>query len=198
MNKNNESIKIELKENTKEDHEAKELKTFRILLLVTFFAYPIIGYINTYLQKSETVEMLLQRGVFSFLILLFLILSYKIDSIKKNFYLVITSFTFIGISHLTYIAGIKGYSFSHLLGIIVVLVGTSLVYRKLNHLKFYLIYTTTLNTLISVISPENQIDKPAALFFIYTACFIIYFALQLQKKSQKKILGNEANINALI
>ena len=198
MIRNNESIKIELKENTKEEHEAKELKTFRILLLVTFFAYPIIGYINTFLQNSETFEMLIQRCVFSLLIGISLTLSYKIESIKQKFYLVITSFTFIGISHLTYIAAIKGYSFSHLLGMIVVLVGTALVYKKLNHLKYYLIYTSAINTLIATLNPDNQIDKLTALFFIYTACFIIYFALQLQKKSQKKIMGNEANINALI
>ncbi len=194
----NESVKIALKENTKEEHEAKELKTFRILLLVTFFAYPIIGVINTYLQKSEDFNILIQRFTFSLLIGVFLLLSYKIDKIQTNFYLVITSCTYIGISHLTYIAAINGYSFSHLLGIIIVLVGTSLVYKKLNHLKYYLLYTSILNVLTSIISPENQIDKLTALFFIFTACLIIYFALQLQKKSQKKLMGSEANINALI
>jgi len=52
----------------------KEIKKYRTLLLITVIAYPLIGYMNTMINNTESISHLFQRITFSLLIITALIL----------------------------------------------------------------------------------------------------------------------------
>jgi two-component system CheB/CheR fusion protein len=179
-------------------HFSKELTMFRMLLLTTMIAYPLLGYIRTFIEHVESNTILFQRVFFSGLILISLLASYKIQTIRDNFYTVMRFFVYIGFSHLVYIALLYGWSFSHTLGIIIVLLGTSFVFRKINQLGFYLIYSAILVTVITLFAPKNELENAIVLSLFYALCFIIFTTIKIRLKSQKTIKGNEATISAII
>jgi len=78
----------------------KEIKKYRTLLLITVIAYPLIGYMNTMINNTESISHLFQRITFSLLIITALILQYKNKFIFEKFYQVISTFEYIGFSHL--------------------------------------------------------------------------------------------------
>jgi signal transduction histidine kinase/ActR/RegA family two-component response regulator len=178
--------------------KTKELKTFRTLLLVTVFIYPAFGFINTFLKHSETNINFIERIIFSSLIICALLLSYINERVKNSFYEVITSFTYLGTLHLAYIGYCFGYSFSHTLGMIIVLIGTSFVYKEIKHLGYYLLFNLIIVTSSIMISPENELDKVTSFIIFFAFYLVIFFALQLRVKSLNKIKGSEANMHALI
>jgi hypothetical protein len=138
-------ISSQIDQHEVEVHKAKELKSFRILLLITVFIYPTFGFINTFLKHTESIQTFVERSTFSLLIVLALIFSYKNERIKNSFYYVIAGFTFLGTLHLAYISICFGYSFSHTLGMLLVLIGTSFIYKEIKHLGIYLLFNNRFN-----------------------------------------------------
>ena len=179
-------------------HFSKELTMYRLLLLITMIAYPFLGYVRTYLEHVESFTVFIQRIVFGSLIGISLILSYKIEVIKTNFYTVIRFFVYLGLSHLTFIALLYGWSFSHTLGVIIVLIGTSFVFNNIKQLGVYLVYSSIIVTITTFNAPKNELENIIVLSLFYALCCIIFVTIQKQIKSQKTIKGNEATISALI
>ena len=179
-------------------HKAKELKSYRILLLITVFMYPTFGYINTFIKHSESFQTFIERSSFSILIIFTLILSLKNDRIKNSFYYVISGFTFLGTLHLASIGLSFGYSFSHTLGMLIVLIGTSFIYKEIKHLGIYLLFNLIVVSISIIFSPKNELDNITAFIIFFAFYIVIYFAIQLRVKSINKIKGSEANMNALI
>ena len=179
-------------------HFSKELTMQRLLLLITMVAYPFLGYVRTYIEHVESTNILLQRLTFAVLIIVCLILSYKVKVFKENFYFVIRSFVYIGFSHLTAIALMYGFSFSHTLGLIIVLLGTSFVFKEIKKLIIYLLYAATIVTITAFVAPKSELTPLLVLSLFYSLCFIIYITINLRLKSQKIIKKSEATISALI
>ena len=176
----------------------KELNTFRKLLFLTIIIYPIFGFINTFIQQTENFSIFIQRICFSVFLGIWVYLSYKIIYIKEKFYYIIGTLVYIGFAHMISIAWSIGFTFIHILGTLIVLMGTSFVFRRLAHLRLYLIYALSIITFSIFYVPKSEITSINTLSIFYAFSLILYIALQLNYKSQKKIQGNEANIFALI
>ncbi len=179
-------------------HLDKEIRMQQILLLIAMLGYPLFGYLNTYIHQSESENIFFQRCIFSFFIGLFLTSSFLNKYVKNNFYYVIAFFTYIGITHIFYITSTIGFSFSHSLGIVVILVCSSFVYKKTNHLTIFLLYCLITITISAYLAPKNELKMSSSIVLFYIVCFVIFFTLKLRIKSQKTIQGNQANIHALI
>lgn len=177
----------------------QEMKLFRQLLLVTLVLYPIFGIINTNVLNppSENFYLLIERCVFSLLIGVFLILSYTIESIRQKFYFVITSFVYLGYSHLISVSFRYGFSMNHILGVILVLVGTSLVFRKKNHLNIYLVYAFISVLFTSLYAPKSELSNIVVLSIFLSITLVLFIAMNMKIKAETNLRHNEANLIAL-
>lgn len=179
--------------------QAEDLSLYRRLLILTFVLYPIFGYINTFVQEpaAETIEIFYQRIVFSLLIAISVGASYYSKRIQLHFYPIISFFVYLGFSHLTYIAFLRGYSMNHLVGIVMVYVGTSLVFRKNLHLNLYILYATCISILTAFFAPESEISLVMVILIISCISVVIFVGINMKIKAEIRLKHNEANFTAI-
>lgn len=178
----------------------REFKVQQFLLLLTAVVYPLFGYINIYVLQPaiETKEIFIQRFVFSGLIAIALAAAQFSNYLKKYFYTVIVIFTYLGIGHLLYIASVIGFKTPHFVGIIMVLFGTSLVYKRKVDLNLYLIFNFVSCSLAAVYSPPSDIAAPLTILVYGTICLVISIAINSKISAERSLRHNESNLNALI
>ncbi len=182
-------------------HQDHSLKLYRRLLILTALLYPIFGYFNTFHLNPalETMEMFVERCVFSTSILFSIFLSYRITFIQVNFYKVIVCFVYIGFSHLIYIGFRIGFHSNHLIGVIIVLIGTSIVFKKYKHLNIYLIYALIVALFSGYFSHGKSDIHPSIIALIFfTVCLLISITLKIKLSLEEKLKLNEANLRAVI
>lgn len=179
--------------------QKEDLTLYRRLLLLTMVLYPVFGYVNTFVHSPayETIAIFFQRLCFSLLILVFVSLSYFSSTIRNRFYTVISSFVYVGFSHLTYIALMNGYSMNHLVGIVLVYVGTSLVFRKNLHLNLYIIFATLVTLLVACVGPVGEISRLVVIMIFVSISTVIFIGMNMKIKAEIRLKHNEANFTAI-
>lgn len=177
----------------------EDLKLYRGLLFVTMFLYPIFGIVNIYLlpKAHEDLSILIQRIIFSVLIAFFLILSYKIEVIARKFYLIISSFVYLGISHLLFIGYLKGFYIDHLAGILMVYVGTSLVFRRHRHLNVYLVYVAFAISLVANLAPKTELSPVVISAIFISITLVLFVGINSKIRAEIRLRHNEANLTSL-
>ncbi len=177
-----------------------ELFTNRLLLAVTVVLYPLFGYANTFMRipALETREMFVQRLLFSLLICLALVISYVWKSFRRNFYMVIVGFIYLGSAHLIYLSHLTGFHFNHILGIIMVYMGTSLVFRRSLHLNIYLFYFLLLLFITVNFTPDLIADKITLCLIFSSIAIVLFIALNSKMRVERKLMANKINLNAVL
>lgn len=178
--------------------ENKELSIYRLLFAITVILYPFFGVINTYVLNIEGEIFLVQRCAFSLLIILALFLSYLSDTVRRHFYSIICIYIYIGFTHLSYIGLINGFSFIHSIGVLFALIGTSMVFKHLSQLIFYLIYSVAVISICSFFSPGNDLSVYTIIPVFLSNNVIVYSLLAFKHRVQQETEQNLANINSLI
>ncbi|MCX6180810.1 MAG: ATP-binding protein [Bacteroidetes bacterium] len=178
----------------------EELKTYRLLLLITMIMYPIFGYINIYVVNPaiENNTILFQRIVFSIVIFVALLLSYLSYKIRKYFYTVIVCFVYAGVSHLLYLASEIGFKPNHTIGIIMVLIGTTLVFKRIIDLNIYLLYSFLLTVIVALKAPASELSTTIVITIFFTISLVTLIAINAKINAENNLKKNEANLNALI
>ncbi len=179
--------------------QAEDLSIYRRLLILTLLLYPVFGYINTFVHKpaDETLSILYQRIAFSILITISVGASYYSKRIQHRFYTIISILVYVGFSHLTYIAFLRGYSMNHLVGIVMVYVGTSLVFRKNLHLNIYIVYATCISIITAFIAPKGDISPIMVILIISCISIVIFVGINMKIKAEIRLKHNEANFTAI-
>ena len=184
--------------NSKLNQIKKEVNKYRLLLLITVIAYPSIGYINTFVNFSESNDNFIQRIIFAAAIVISLILSYLNTYIFNHFYKIIKVFVYIGYSHLLLIGALNGYSFTHFLGLLVVFISTSFVFKYSQDLIKYVYYSIICFIISIYFAPSTEIDKIIATILLSTIVVVRFVAFKLSEKNQNIILSKDANIQSVI
>jgi PAS domain S-box-containing protein len=179
--------------------QAEDLSLYRRLLLITLVLYPVFGYINTFVHvpAEETLGIFYQRLVFSLLIAISVGASYYSKRIQLRFYTIISFFVYLGFSHLSYIAFLRGYSMNHLVGVVMVYVGTSLVFRKNLHLNLYIVYATILSIIIAFIAPHGEVSRVMVILIIGCISMVLFVGINMKIKAEIRLKHNEANFSAI-
>ena len=179
--------------------QAEDLSLYRRLLLITVVLYPIFGYINTFVHEpaDETIAIFFQRIIFSLLISISIFFSYYSKRVQQRFYSVISFFVYLGFSHLTYIALISGYSMNHLVGIVMVYVGTSLVFRKNLDLNIYIVYATCISIITAFMAPKGDISPVMVILIISCISMVLFVGINMKIKAEIRLKHNEANFTAI-
>jgi PAS domain S-box-containing protein len=175
-------------------------KMQRSLLLLTAVLYPLFGVMNTYIidRPTESFWILLERISFSALILLFITLAKYNSYIKKNFYYVISTFVYIGYSHLLYIGTQIGFDINHTIGVVLVLVGTSLVFIKSRHLNFYLAYALLTVSIALLIAPKTQLNEIATILIFCSIDLVLFITMNMKITAQHALQTSETNLQAIL
>ena len=178
------------------------LKAHRWLLFISAILYPIFGYVNAYVlpEPFETSATLTQRIFISFLILVYVGLSFVVPRIRQNFYYVIGFFIYLSSAHLIYIGYACGWELNHVIGVMMLLVLTSLVFQKSKHILYYYLFFDILSIFALGHSPKGDEStvSPIILEVIFpTVTVIMYIILDSRIKSQQHILDLNASLNDL-
>ena len=184
--------------NSKLNQIKKEVNKYRLLLLITVIAYPSIGYINTFVNFTESNDNFIQRIIFASAIVISLILSYLNTYIFNHFYKIIKAFVYVGYGHLLFIGAQNGYSFTHFLGLLVVFISTSFVFKYSRDLIKYVYYSIICFIISIYFAPSNEIDKIIATILLSTIVIVRFIAFKLSEKNQNLILSKDANIQSVI
>jgi signal transduction histidine kinase/DNA-binding response OmpR family regulator len=182
-------------------HQEHNLTLYRRLLILTAILYPVFGYFNTFLLRpaTEPIEMFVERCVFSVSILTSIFLSYRNTTVKVHFYKVIVCFVYIGYSHLIFIGFRVGFHSNHLIGILLVLIGTSVVFKKYAHLNIYLAYALMVALFSGYFTQGKSDIQPSIIALIFlTICLLISITLKIKISLEDKLKLNEANLRAVI
>ena len=180
----------------------EQIKVHRLLLMVSGIMYPIFGYVNLYVlpHHFESLSTLIQRILIGGLMWLSVGLSIKFKEIATHYYYVITGFIYLGSIHLIYIAFVFGWELNHTVGVIMVLMLTSMVFRKTSHLLMFLI-TFLLLAFLSIyfgyhpaISGNHPpiittIESKILYFLLPTICAVVYLLINYQIKAQAQIMA---------
>ncbi len=179
--------------------QAEDLKLYRRLLILTMLLYPVFGYVNTFVHTpvTETISMFWERIGFSILITISVAASYYSFQIRKHFYSVISTLVYIGFSHLSYIAFLNGYTMNHLVGIVMVYVGTSLVFRKNLHLNIYIVYATLCTFLVALFGPPNEVSLLIVILIFFSISLVIFIGMNMKINAEIRLKHNEANFTAI-
>ena len=177
----------------------EDLKLYRRLLLLTMVLYPFFGYINTFVSipAHENTSQFIQRISFGLLIAVFVTLSYYNERIKDRFYTVICSFIYLGYSHLMLIAFQNGFTFNHIVGILMVYVGTSLVFKKHLHLNLYLTYSVIITSLVAFIAPKGEVSSLIVVAIFMSISLVLFIGMNMKIKAEIRLKHNQANFVAI-
>lgn len=177
----------------------EDLKLYRRLLLITMILYPFFGYINTFVADpaQETISQFIQRLTFGLLIAVFVSISYYNNRIRERFYLIICGFIYLGYSHLMFIAFQNGFTFNHIVGVLMVYVGTSLVFRKHLHLNLYITFVIIVTTLISFIAPKGDVSAFIVVAIFVSISLVLFIGMNMKIKAEIRLKHNQANFVAI-
>jgi signal transduction histidine kinase/CheY-like chemotaxis protein/HPt (histidine-containing phosphotransfer) domain-containing protein len=177
----------------------EDLKLYRRLLLLTMVLYPFFGYINTFIANpaEESISQFIQRIVFGLLIAIFVTLSYYNNQIKERFYIVISCFIYLGFSHLSFIALQNGFTLNHILGMLMVYVGTSLVFRKHLHLNLYIVYAVILSSSIAYLAPQGDVSSVIVVSIFAAISMVLFVGMNMKIKAEIRLKHNQANFVAI-
>ncbi|MFZ9847162.1 MAG: hypothetical protein ACO3EE_03285 [Flavobacteriales bacterium] len=177
-----------------------ELRMKQMLLLISAVLYPAFGYINLYVVSPsiENESLFIQRIVFAALICIALLVSIFSTFVKKIFYIVIISFAYIAIGHLLYIGSVIGFKSAHFVGVIMVLFGTSLVFKRKIDLNYYLLFNIFSCAIATIYAPPSDLQNSIVIAVYVTICVVIYISLNAKINAERELRKNEANLNALI
>lgn len=178
--------------------ENKELKTHRILLLLTCILYPLFGWINLLFLKIEDKNIFIQRLIFVALIIISILSSFFSKKVASHFYKVISFFIYLGNSHLIYLGFKIGFSFEHTIGVLLVLIGTSMVFKRIRHLQYFLLYDFLISIFASLNAPNNDLNALILIPVFFTINLAIYIILLYRNEQEKTIQKQYANLNSLI
>ena len=187
-----ESVQLSIK-------QTEDLKLYRRLLILTLLLYPVFGYVNTFVHQpaTESLAMFYQRICFSLIVTICVASSYYFHEVRRRFYTIILTLVYIGFSHLTYIALVNGYTMNHLVGIVMVYVGTSLVFRKNLHLNLYIIFACLVTILVAFISPLGDISRIIVTLIFISISIVIFIGMNMKIRAEIRLKHNEANFTAI-
>jgi len=179
--------------------KVEDLKLYRRLLLLTMVLYPFFGYINTFVSYPalESISQFMQRLFFSLLIAVFVAISYYNERIKGNFYSVICSFIYLGYSHLMIIAFQNGFTFNHIVGVLMVYVGTSMVFRKHLHLNLFISYVFLITLIVAFIAPKGEVSSLIVVAIFVSISLVLFIGMNMKIKAEVRLKHNQANFVAI-
>jgi len=178
----------------------KEIHTYRLLLFISMFLYPLFGYVNVFVLNPaiETTSHFYQRLVMSALILISLMLTHRNVKYRKHMHIIIVGFIYLGISHLLFIVYNIGLIFNHTAGILMFIMGTSLVFKRNIDLLIYLAISMLGIIVISFTSPTPELSRETVIMVFFSTSLVIFVAMKGKIDAEQNLKKNEANLNALI
>lgn len=170
-------------------NDKQEQKMHKKLLLFTAVAYPAFGVINTYALDPaiENNTIFISRIMFSILLILFILASEKVAIVKKEFQSILISMVYLGLTHLICIGYFNSFDTNHTAGILLAILGTSLIFKSKKQLSIYLIYVALLSTLFVAISPSSETSKTIATAIILSISAISYIFISFKLSAENNL-----------
>jgi signal transduction histidine kinase len=161
----------------------KELKTYRILLLIGVITHPLIGLIRNYSDINVTDPMSVRWIIASSGLLTYL-LSYRSTFVRNNFILLVYLLAYAVSVHILSITGLNSMSVNYVIGYFLILISVSIIFYDVPNLLLYLVLMNAGALLLCAVTVSPPVKVSVFLSASITISLVIYFALR------SKILTN--------
>ncbi len=173
-------------------HTAKDENVlYRRLLLFTAIVYPFFGYVNAYFLNIESKNLFYSRIAFSALVVVVLLAEQKWTLLHNKMYPIITSFMYLGLGHLMVIGYYNSFNFNHSIGVIMTIIGTSMVIKSKEYLRFYLWYISIIALIAIAFCPPSEVSKAITIGVFGCIILVSYILITFKITAENNL--KEAN-----
>ncbi len=177
-----------------------DLRTYRLLLGLGVLAYPVVGFIDTYLKNPplEDSTSFSIRIIIAALFATVVGLSFFVPVIANNIYKIMCALVYVVIAHLIYLNYQFGFHISHILFVAITYVGSCMVFKRSSHVFIYTGVCTVLMTASLILTHYISVDKATLLVFFITIALLMLISINAKLYLEKKLTINQINLNAVL
>ncbi|MFQ3548462.1 MAG: EAL domain-containing protein [Armatimonadota bacterium] len=178
--------------------ERIEQRSFSVsILLASALAvfYPLYYFLHKTLNPN-IIDNLPIRIIVSSSIFVIILLSSRINILKKNYRYIFPAIAYLMSFKVLYLAYINGFSPDYTIGYMLIFVGSSLLFKTITSLAVYNIFTTTVFIGVSLIS--NGIQNMAYSVSILVWCIVSYIVYNQKLTMEKETITGWEVVESIV